>query len=96
MVSGRHVLSVGFLVGVVWLRPPVSGLKWPPRFTCPGHVLWPESWPPPERSRPESGPLLDAGLLQLADALTDVERSLTERIADLIAQRDTLRQLAGW
>ncbi|WP_020670121.1 MerR family transcriptional regulator [Amycolatopsis nigrescens] len=42
----------------------------------------------------EVGPLLDADTEQFAAALTDVERRLTERIADLIARRDTLRQLA--
>ena len=42
----------------------------------------------------EVGPLLDAGAEQFATALVDVERRLTERIADLIARRDTLRQLA--
>jgi DNA-binding transcriptional MerR regulator len=42
----------------------------------------------------EVGPLLDADAEQFATALTDVERRLTERITDLIARRDTLRQLA--
>lgn len=42
----------------------------------------------------EVGPLLDADAEQFATALTDVERRLTDRIADLIARRDTLRQLA--
>lgn len=42
----------------------------------------------------EVRPLLDADNDQFAAALTDVERRLTERIADLIARRDTLRQLA--
>ncbi|UVS79529.1 MerR family transcriptional regulator [Actinokineospora sp. UTMC 2448] len=40
------------------------------------------------------GPLLDADAEQFATALVDVERRLTERIDDLIARRDTLRQLA--
>src|SRR3954453_1462059 len=38
--------------------------------------------------------LLDADTEQFATALVDVERPLTERIADLITRRDTLRQLA--
>jgi DNA-binding transcriptional MerR regulator len=42
----------------------------------------------------EVGPLLDADTEQFAAALTDVERRLTDRIADLTARRDTLRQLA--
>jgi DNA-binding transcriptional MerR regulator len=42
----------------------------------------------------EVRPLLDADPEPFAAALTDVERRLTERIADLIARRDTLRQLA--
>lgn len=42
----------------------------------------------------EVGPLLDADAERFAAALTDVERRLTERIADLVARRDTLRQLA--
>ncbi|WHT23378.1 MerR family DNA-binding transcriptional regulator [Crossiella sp. CA-258035] len=42
----------------------------------------------------EVGPLLGADAEQFAAALTDVERRLNERIADLIARRDTLRQLA--
>jgi DNA-binding transcriptional MerR regulator len=42
----------------------------------------------------EAGGLLDADAEQFAAALTDVERRLTERIADLTARRDTLRQLA--
>lgn len=42
----------------------------------------------------EVGPLLDADAEQFAAAFVDVERRLTERIADLIARRDTLRQLA--
>lgn len=42
----------------------------------------------------EVRPLLDADTDQFAAALTDVERRLTERITDLIARRDTLRQLA--
>ncbi|MEV8443339.1 MerR family transcriptional regulator [Actinosynnema sp. NPDC051121] len=42
----------------------------------------------------EVGPLLDADTEQFAAAVTDVERRLTDRIADLVARRDTLRQLA--
>ncbi|CAM3599907.1 MerR family transcriptional regulator [Kibdelosporangium persicum] len=42
----------------------------------------------------EVGALLDADAEQFTAALADVERRLTERIADLIARRDTLRQLA--
>jgi DNA-binding transcriptional MerR regulator len=42
----------------------------------------------------EVRPLLDADTDQFAAALTDVERRLTARIADLTARRDTLRQLA--
>ncbi|GAA0244844.1 MerR family transcriptional regulator [Saccharothrix mutabilis subsp. mutabilis] len=42
----------------------------------------------------EVGPLLDADAERFAAALTDVERRLTERIAQLVARRDTLRQLA--
>ncbi|WP_410657334.1 MerR family transcriptional regulator [Amycolatopsis sp. lyj-112] len=42
----------------------------------------------------EAGPLLDADAEQFAAGLVDVERRLTERIADLIARRDTLRRLA--
>ncbi|MEU0469074.1 MerR family transcriptional regulator [Amycolatopsis sp. NPDC006131] len=42
----------------------------------------------------EVGPLLDADAEQFAAALVDVERRLTERIADLIARRDRLRQFA--
>jgi DNA-binding transcriptional MerR regulator len=42
----------------------------------------------------EVGELLDADAEQFTAALTDVERRLTDRIADLIARRDTLRQLA--
>lgn len=42
----------------------------------------------------EVAPLLDADTERFAATLTDVERRLTERIADLIARRDTLRQLA--
>ncbi|WP_410638457.1 MerR family transcriptional regulator [Amycolatopsis sp. lyj-346] len=41
----------------------------------------------------EVGPLLNADAEQFAATLTDVERRLTERIADLAARRDTLRQL---
>lgn len=40
------------------------------------------------------GPLVDADAEQFAAALADVERQLTERIADLIARRDTLHRLA--
>jgi DNA-binding transcriptional MerR regulator len=42
----------------------------------------------------EVGPLLDADTEQFAAALVDVERRLTERIAGMVARRDTLRQLA--
>ncbi|MEU9122248.1 MerR family transcriptional regulator [Streptomyces sp. NPDC048506] len=42
----------------------------------------------------EIGPLLDADAEQFTAALADVERRLTERIADLIARRDTLHRLA--
>ncbi|MGA6164592.1 MerR family transcriptional regulator [Amycolatopsis magusensis] len=42
----------------------------------------------------EVGPMLDADAEQFATALVDVERRLTERIAELNARRDTLRQLA--
>ena len=42
----------------------------------------------------EVGGLLDADAEQFAAALTDVEQRLTDRIADLVARRDTLRQLA--
>lgn len=42
----------------------------------------------------EVGPLLDADPEQFVVALTDVEQRLTDRIADLVARRDTLRQLA--
>jgi DNA-binding transcriptional MerR regulator len=42
----------------------------------------------------EVGRLLDADAERFAAVLTDVERRLTERIADLTARRDTLRQLA--
>ncbi|SHF28079.1 MerR family transcriptional regulator [Streptoalloteichus hindustanus] len=42
----------------------------------------------------EIGSLLDADTERFAAALTDVEQRLTDRIADLIARRDTLRQLA--
>jgi DNA-binding transcriptional MerR regulator len=43
----------------------------------------------------EIAPLLDADAEHFATALTDIERRLTDRIADLIARRDTLRQLAS-
>ncbi|NUT51860.1 MAG: MerR family transcriptional regulator [Saccharothrix sp.] len=42
----------------------------------------------------EVGPLLDADTERFAAAVADVERRLTDRIADLVARRDTLRQLA--
>jgi DNA-binding transcriptional MerR regulator len=42
----------------------------------------------------EIGPLFDAGTEQFAAALDDVERRLTDQIADLIARRDTLHRLA--
>ncbi|GAB3458318.1 MerR family transcriptional regulator [Actinophytocola sediminis] len=42
----------------------------------------------------EVGPLLDADTEQFATALVDVEQRLTERIAELITRRDTLRRLA--
>ncbi|HEX6359157.1 MerR family transcriptional regulator [Actinophytocola sp.] len=42
----------------------------------------------------EVRPLLDANAEQFTAALADVEQRLTDRIADLIARRDTLRQLA--
>ncbi|MDT9693197.1 MerR family transcriptional regulator [Streptomyces sp. P9(2023)] len=42
----------------------------------------------------EVGPLLDADAERFAVALADVEQRLTDRIADLAARRDTLRQLA--
>ena len=42
----------------------------------------------------EIGPLLDADAERFAAALVDVERRLSERIADLVARRDSLRQLA--
>ena len=42
----------------------------------------------------EVRPLLDAEEEPFAAALTDVERRLTERIADLTARRDQLRQMA--
>ncbi|MCP3803451.1 MerR family transcriptional regulator [Allokutzneria sp. A3M-2-11 16] len=41
----------------------------------------------------EVRPLLDADTEQFTAGLVDVEQRLTERIADLIARRDTLRQL---
>jgi DNA-binding transcriptional MerR regulator len=41
----------------------------------------------------EVGPLLDADTEQCAAALTEVEQRLTERIAELTAQRDILRRL---
>ncbi|MEV0088709.1 hypothetical protein [Saccharopolyspora sp. NPDC050642] len=40
------------------------------------------------------GPLLDTDAAGFADALTGVERQLTERIEELTARRDTLRRLA--
>lgn len=43
----------------------------------------------------EVGPLLAAGPEQFAATLTDVEQRLDERIADLIARRDTLHKLAS-
>ncbi|RSM62006.1 MerR family DNA-binding transcriptional regulator [Kibdelosporangium aridum] len=43
----------------------------------------------------EIGPLLDADAEQFAAALAAAERRLTDRIADLIAQRDTLHRLTG-
>lgn len=42
----------------------------------------------------EVKPLLDADAATFADALTDVERQLTERIEELTARRDTLHRLA--
>ncbi|MET8630514.1 MerR family transcriptional regulator [Kitasatospora sp. NPDC004669] len=42
----------------------------------------------------EIGPLLDADAGQFADALADVARQLTERIADLVARLDMLHRLA--
>ncbi|WP_280266389.1 MerR family transcriptional regulator [Nocardia wallacei] len=42
----------------------------------------------------EIGPLLDADAEQFAAALAAAERRLTDRIADLTAQRDTLHRLA--
>ncbi|MGV4925648.1 MerR family transcriptional regulator [Streptomyces sp. BHT-5-2] len=42
----------------------------------------------------EIGPLLDADAEQFTATLADVERQLTERIADLIARRDILHRLA--
>ncbi|MFF2806362.1 MerR family transcriptional regulator [Streptomyces sp. NPDC058000] len=42
----------------------------------------------------EIRPLLDADAEQFAAVLSDVERQLTERIADLITRRDTLHRLA--
>ena len=42
----------------------------------------------------EVGGLLDADAEQFAATLVDVERRITERIAALVARRDTLRQLA--
>ncbi|SDM68432.1 MerR family transcriptional regulator [Allokutzneria albata] len=41
----------------------------------------------------EAGPMLDADAEEFAAALADVEQRLTERIADLVARRDTLRRL---
>jgi DNA-binding transcriptional MerR regulator len=42
----------------------------------------------------EIGPLLDADAALVAAALADVERRLNDRIADLVARRDTLHRLA--
>ncbi|MFJ9850210.1 MerR family transcriptional regulator [Streptomyces sp. NPDC101150] len=42
----------------------------------------------------EIGPLLDADAEQFGVALADVDRRLTERIAELTARRDTLHRLA--
>ncbi|WP_433578347.1 MerR family transcriptional regulator [Nocardia brasiliensis] len=42
----------------------------------------------------EIGPLLDADAAQFATALAEAERLLNERIADLVARRDTLHRLA--
>ncbi|CCB72608.1 MerR family transcriptional regulator [Streptantibioticus cattleyicolor] len=42
----------------------------------------------------EIGSLLDAGAERFAAALADVERRLTDRIAELAARRDTLHRLA--
>ncbi|PJN40097.1 MerR family transcriptional regulator [Streptomyces sp. CB02959] len=42
----------------------------------------------------ETGSLLDADAEQFTAALADVERRLTDRIADLLARRDTLYRLA--
>ncbi|MEV6155150.1 MerR family transcriptional regulator [Nonomuraea sp. NPDC052129] len=42
----------------------------------------------------EIGPMIDADPARFAAALADVERQLDERIAELIARRDTLRRLA--
>ncbi|GIH21612.1 MerR family transcriptional regulator [Rugosimonospora africana] len=42
----------------------------------------------------EIGTMLDADASLVAAALADVERTLTDRIADLIARRDTLHRLA--
>ena len=42
----------------------------------------------------EIGPLLDAGTDQFVAALADVERRLTDRIAEMTARRDTLHRLA--
>jgi DNA-binding transcriptional MerR regulator len=42
----------------------------------------------------EIGPMLDADAEQLAAAIADVQRRLTERIEDLIARRDMLHRLA--
>lgn len=42
----------------------------------------------------EIGPLLDAGAEQFDTALADVERRLTDRIAEMTARRDTLHRLA--
>ncbi|GAA4545356.1 MerR family transcriptional regulator [Amycolatopsis samaneae] len=41
------------------------------------------------------GPLLDSDATTFADALADVERHLTERIAELTARRDMLRRLGS-
>lgn len=42
----------------------------------------------------EVGPMLDADTERFATAVADVEQRLTDRIADLVARRDTLRRLA--
>ncbi|WP_030277473.1 MerR family transcriptional regulator [Streptomyces sp. NRRL B-24484] len=43
----------------------------------------------------EIGPILDADPERFAASLVDVEESLTRRIDELIARRETLRRLAG-